>query len=106
MNLLTNAVDAIEGEGEIHIATRAGGDDGVIVTVTDSGSGMPEDVRSHIFDPFYTTKDVGEGTGLGLSISYGIVEKHGGEIEVESQVGEGTTFTVRLPLRMAEEEEE
>lgn len=102
MNLITNAADAIEGEGEIVITTRAN-DDGVTISVKDSGCGMPDDVKSQIFDPFFTTKEVGSGTGLGLSISYGIVEKHGGKIDVDSTVGEGTTFTITLPAKMPPE---
>ena len=99
MNLLTNAVDAIEGEGEIHLKTWE--ENGTVnIAVQDSGVGIPEANLKHLFDPFFTTKDVGKGTGLGLSISYGIVEKHGGWIDVESEVGKGTTFTVALPLRM------
>ena len=102
MNLITNAADAIEGEGEIVITTRAQ-DDGVTISVKDSGSGIPDDVKSQIFDPFFTTKEVGSGTGLGLSISYGIIEKHGGRIDVDSTVGEGTTFTITLPTKMPPE---
>jgi len=102
MNLLTNAVDAIEGEGTITIATRVE-NDGVAISFTDTGSGISEDAQSQIFDPFFTTKDIGKGTGLGLSISYGIVEKHGGKIGVESEVGKGTTFTIVLPTQMPEE---
>ena len=64
----------------------------------DSGPGVPTELVTKIFDPFYTTKDVGQGTGLGLSISYGIVKSHGGQIQVESQVGEGTTFHIDLPI--------
>ncbi len=99
MNLLTNAADAIEGEGGIWITTAV--EDGVVrVSIRDSGAGIDPENLKQIFGPFFTTKDVGKGTGLGLSISYGIVEKHGGKIEVESKVGEGTTFTVVLPVRM------
>ena len=96
MNLLTNAIDAIQGEGDIWIATQRDGD-WVRISVRDSGSGMPAKVMKQIFDPFFTTKEVGKGTGLGLSISFGIVEKHGGKIEVESEMGKGTMFTVRIP---------
>lgn len=98
MNLLTNGVDAIEGKGDVWITTRAEG--GMVrVSVRDSGKGIAQEHLSHIFEPFFTTKEVGKGTGLGLSISFGIVEKHGGRIEVESEVGKGSTFTVALPVR-------
>jgi signal transduction histidine kinase/YesN/AraC family two-component response regulator len=97
MNILYNAADAIDGTGEIHIKTRE--EDGKIkISIKDTGSGMPEHVRQHIFEPFFTTKPVGKGTGLGLSISYGIIEKHKGEIAVESQPGKGTEFIITLPL--------
>lgn len=72
------------------------------VAISDTGSGIPESQLSKIFDPFFTTKPVGEGTGLGLSISYGIIEQHGGTIEVKSRVGVGTTFTVSIPISAAE----
>ena len=104
MNLITNAADAIEGEGRIVIKTRAQ-DDGVTISVKDSGVGIPDEVKSEIFVPFFTTKDVGKGTGLGLSISYGIIEKHGGHIDVDSVEGEGTTFTITLPTKMPPEED-
>lgn len=98
MNILHNAVQAIDGPGTIHVGTRREGD-WAVVTIADSGRGIPPEVQSRIFDPFFTTKKVGEGTGLGLSISYGIVEKHGGRIEVASTPGQGTTFTLHLPLQ-------
>lgn len=100
MNLLTNAVQAIEEEGHITIATRALADQ-IEIEITDSGTGIPEAEQSHIFEPFFTTKEVGEGTGLGLSISYGIIQKHNGTIVVASEVGEGTSFTIRLPIQQA-----
>jgi signal transduction histidine kinase len=68
-----------------------------VIEVEDTGCGIPSDVLPKIFDPFFTTKGQGEGTGLGLSVSLGIVQRHGGEIQVRSQVGKGTIFTVRLP---------
>ena len=104
MNMLTNAVDAIEGEGTITIGTRVE-NDGVAITFSDTGAGISEEAQSQIFDPFFTTKDIGKGTGLGLSIRYGIVEKHGGKIGVESEAGKGTTFTIVLPTQMPEDEE-
>jgi two-component system, NtrC family, sensor kinase len=100
MNLLTNAVQAIDahshGAGTVTITTRAT-DDAVTIAVADTGGGIPDDVRARIFEPFFTTKAIGAGTGLGLSISYGIIEQHGGTIDVASAPGEGTTFTVTLP---------
>jgi signal transduction histidine kinase len=97
MNLLVNAAQSIRGSGEVTISTRHEGES-VVVTFSDTGKGIPADNLSRIFDPFFTTKPVGEGTGLGLSITYGIVERHGGSISVESQVGTGTTFTLTLPI--------
>ena len=98
INLLINAGQAIEGHGTITIRTWSENDD-VFVAVTDTGKGIPVEVQQRIFEPFFTTKDVGKGTGLGLSISYEIIQKHGGDISVKSDVGKGTTFTVRLPLQ-------
>ena len=74
----------------------------VRVRIRDTGPGMSEEVKSNIFEAFYTTKAVGEGTGLGLSISQGIIEKHHGSIEVESEIGKGTTFTISLPVKQPE----
>jgi signal transduction histidine kinase len=102
MNLLVNAAQAIANEGEVRISTRQDGD-WVTVTISDTGKGIPEEQVHRIFDPFFTTKPVGEGTGLGLSISYGIIERHGGMIAVESEIGVGTTFTVRIPIHAMEQ---
>lgn len=97
MNIISNSIDAIEDKGVITISTSKSF--GFIqINIKDSGSGMPENIRAKIFDPFYTTKEVGEGTGLGLSISHGIIEKHGGSISVQSEAGKGTEFIIRLPL--------
>ncbi|HEV8427355.1 MAG TPA: response regulator [Pyrinomonadaceae bacterium] len=96
-NLLVNAAQAIEGDGEVRIVTRVEGDF-VVVTIADTGCGIPADVLNKIFDPFFTTKAVGEGTGLGLSISYGIIEKHKGNIVAESVVGQGSKFTISIPI--------
>jgi signal transduction histidine kinase len=97
MNLLTNAIHAVGRNGHIRISTRLKNQD-VLVTVVDTGKGIEPEHLDKIFDPFFTTKPVGEGTGLGLSITYGIVERHGGSIAVESCPGMGTTFTVTLPI--------
>lgn len=99
MNLLTNAIQAIDGVGLIWVETR-NEDDTIVISVRDSGLGMSEETRKKIFDPFFTTKPVGQGTGLGLSITYSIIQKHQGVVEVESKLGQGTTFVVRLPKAM------
>jgi two-component system NtrC family sensor kinase len=97
MNLLVNAAQALTGDGVITM--RTGGSDGwVWVEVGDNGSGIPPEVMKRIFEPFFTTKPVGSGTGLGLSLSYGIVSRHGGRIDVASEPGVGTRFTVHLPV--------
>jgi signal transduction histidine kinase len=101
LNLLVNASHAIDGYGIITVRTwQEGGD--VCVSFTDTGCGITDDVLPHIFEPFYTTKEAGRGTGLGLSISEDIVRKHGGSIQVRSEPGRGSTFTVRLPARKGE----
>jgi two-component system, NtrC family, sensor kinase len=97
MNLLVNAAYAIKESGVITI--RTGCENAwVWIEISDTGEGIPADIMHRIFDPFFTTKPVGSGTGLGLSLSYGIVNKHGGKIELVSEVGKGTRFTVRLPV--------
>ncbi|HOP03173.1 MAG TPA: YfiR/HmsC family protein [Tenuifilaceae bacterium] len=98
MNLISNAIDAIENKGTITITTKHA-ENSCIITVVDDGGGIPLDVLPKIFDPFYTTKDVGKGTGLGLSISYGIIEEHNGTIEVKSEPGKGTEFNITIPLK-------
>jgi len=99
-NLLDNAIDAVKGTGKICVATFLD-DDQVVVEIADNGSGIPPEVQSHIFEPFYTTKGVGSGTGLGLVISSRIIaDRHGGEIEFESVPGD-TRFKVRLPIKRA-----
>jgi len=97
MNILSNAIDAIDDEGEIIIKTKKR-EGNIEISIKDNGSGLNEEVKTKIFDPFFTTKDVGKGTGLGLWISYGIIEKHGGTIEVESQEGKGSEFVIELPI--------
>ena len=97
MNILSNAIDAIKGKGVITISTSKS--NGFIeINITDTGSGMPEHIKAKIFDPFYTTKEVGEGTGLGMSISHGIIEKHSGSIKVHSKSGKGSEIIINLPL--------
>jgi len=97
MNLLINAAQAVGAGGEVKVSTSYEGDM-VEVVVSDTGCGVPAEHLSKIFDPFFTTKPVGEGTGLGLSISYGIIERHQGTITAKSQLGVGTSFTVRIPV--------
>jgi two-component system NtrC family sensor kinase len=101
LNLIVNAADAIEETGRrgaITVATAVDGDH-VIVRISDTGAGIPDDVRSKIFDPFFTTKDVGRGSGQGLALARGVVQEgHGGSLTVESVVGQGSTFAVRVPI--------
>ena len=103
LNLIMNARDAMDGEGEVRITTGVALDrpGHICLKVADTGVGIPPDAMSHIFDPFYTTKS--SGTGLGLSVSYGIVRDHNGTMEVESTVGKGTTFILTFPIASAEE---
>ena len=99
MNILTNAVQAMTGKGTITVKTFVDKlTNTVNISIADTGKGMTDEVKSKIFQPFFTTKGVGEGTGLGLSISYGIIKKHDGQIEVESTVGKGTIFIITLPI--------
>ncbi len=100
INIITNAKDAMPGGGTIEISTRtieAAGGSLVRLSISDTGTGIPEDKIKRIFDPFFTTKEPGKGTGLGLSISYGIVKEHNGEITVESAPGSGTAFHITIP---------
>ncbi len=98
MNLLTNAAQSLGNKpGEVSVKTRVAGEM-IVVTISDTGKGIAAENLKKIFDPFFTTKPIGEGTGLGLSISYGIIESHGGTIEVQSAPGQGTTFTTRIPM--------
>jgi two-component system NtrC family sensor kinase len=99
MNILVNATHAIDDKGEIYILTNLSGNK-IEVVIKDTGKGMSEAVKAKIFDPFFTTKGVSEGTGLGLSISYGIVESHGGSIDVSSIEGEGAEFKIQLPIAL------
>ncbi|MDX1777392.1 MAG: ATP-binding protein, partial [Thermodesulfobacteriota bacterium] len=99
MNMMVNAAEAMsEGGGALTIATGSKSDESsIFITFKDEGTGIPSEIQSKIFDPFFTTKGVGKGTGLGLSTSYGIIQSHHGNIDVESQPGKGTTFTIYLP---------
>lgn len=97
MNILVNAAHAIEGHGMIKIKTLRESEN-IIVRISDTGKGIAPENLTRVFEPFFTTKEVGKGTGLGLSISYDIIKKHGGIMNVESEVGVGTTFIIRLPL--------
>ena len=98
MNLLVNAAQAIPEHGTITLRSGCVGDKAWI-SISDTGQGVPQELMTRIFDPFFTTKPVGTGTGLGLSVSYGIIAKHGGHIDVQSEPGQGATFTVWLPVR-------
>ena len=99
LNLLNNAIDAIGKDGEINITTRyVARNNMVAIDIADNGPGIPREILGKIFDPFFTTKEVGKGTGLGLSISYSIIEKLGGHTRVASEVGQGTTFNILLPV--------
>ena len=104
LNLIINASQAMEEQGSITIRSETDAKkEMVIITVQDSGPGIPEEIQGQLFDPFYTTKEEGKGTGLGLSVVYGIIQKHHGEISVDSELGQGATFTVRLPLSSSKE---
>ena len=105
LNLLNNAADACEGGGVITLVTEANME-GVVVRVVDNGMGISSAAMPHIFEPFFTTKPELKGTGLGLSVSYGIIKKHGGHIEVQSEPGKGSTFSVFLPLTSTDNENE
>ena len=106
MNVLSNAIEAIQSKKELNeesitIKTcleKKNGKEYAVIRISDTGPGLPENIKDKIFDPFYTTKDVGQGTGLGLSISMGIIKSHHGTIEVDSKPGEGTTFTIMIPI--------
>jgi two-component system NtrC family sensor kinase len=104
INLLNNAIEAMEskGGGTVTVATQvAPFGQGVRVAISDSGAGISEENRARLFTPFFTTKPVGKGTGLGLAIVYGIVKMHRGQIQVQSEEGKGTTFTITMPLRLS-----
>jgi two-component system NtrC family sensor kinase len=108
LNIIINALDATDAGGHITVTSGIGistskpGQNGIEILCTDTGCGIPPENLNKLFDPFFTTKEVGHGTGLGLSVSYGIVERHGGTIWVQSKVGKGTTFKVWLPIEEQE----
>lgn len=103
MNLLINARQALSGGGTIEIRTDIDKSQAaVLLEISDTGTGIPEKYIGKIFDPFFTTKSAGQGTGLGLSVSYGIIKQHGGDIRVKSRIGQGTTFTILLPMEKYE----
>ena len=99
LNIINNGIDAIGKEGRIIINTRTTKNNEISIEISDNGPGITKEVLQKIFDPFFTTKEVGKGTGLGLSISYSIIEKLGGRIMVASEAGQGTTFTIYLPVK-------
>jgi signal transduction histidine kinase len=101
LNIVLNSLDAMPGGGTLTICCdNAQGNDFISVDFTDTGTGIPEEKISDVFNPFFTTKPDAKGTGLGLAVSLGIIKQHGGDIKVKSQVGEGTTFTVLLPVAL------
>ncbi|MBU0639439.1 MAG: cache domain-containing protein [Planctomycetes bacterium] len=100
MNILLNACDAMEQRGTLTVETGHDASKKTVFTrFTDTGCGIPKEILGSIFDPFFTTKDPGKGTGLGMAVAYGIVTGHGGRLEVDSEVGKGTTFTITIPLQ-------
>jgi two-component system NtrC family sensor kinase len=101
LNITNNAIDSMSKEGLVTIMTHLVAGE-VRVVIQDNGSGIPPEVLPHIFEPFFTTKETGKGTGLGLSITYGLVKKLGGDITVRSHVGQGTAFTITLPIQSEE----
>jgi two-component system NtrC family sensor kinase len=100
LNLIANSIDAIDGPGRITIGAGAEGET-FAISIADTGSGIPPELRERVLEPFFTTKPVGKGTGLGLSIAYSIVKKHGGSIEVTDAPGGGTLVRIRIPLKLA-----
>jgi signal transduction histidine kinase len=98
MNLLDNAIDAVDKGGQIRV-TASNARDAIVVSIIDDGKGIPKEIQSRIFDPFFTTKGVGSGTGLGLDVVRRLLQRHEGEVSVESTPGH-TEFQVRLPTRL------
>jgi signal transduction histidine kinase len=98
INLALNALDAMPDGGELRIRAEKQGQS-IVVRLADTGCGVPPELGRRIFDPFFTTKPQGQGTGLGLAVSYGVVQRHGGTIDFESNNGRGTVFTIELPIQ-------
>jgi len=98
LNLFINAIQAMPGGGQISVQVQRHGTDRIRIDLQDSGKGIQSEHLEHIFEPFFTTKGVGRGTGLGLAVTYALVKRHGGYIEVESEEGVGTTFSIYLPI--------
>jgi len=99
LNMILNAQHAMPDGGELKVETLYNFEDRILeIKFTDTGTGITDQIRGKIFDPFFSTKGVGKGTGLGLSVSYGIIKAHNGSIDIESVMGKGTTFTIKLPL--------
>ncbi|MCZ6540837.1 MAG: ATP-binding protein, partial [Nitrospinae bacterium] len=97
LNIISNAVQAMEGKGKLTLSSQQ--DNGfIVVQIRDTGPGIPPEYISKVFDPFFTTKEQGKGTGLGLNIVHNIVEKYGGNIKIESEKGQGTTFVISFPF--------
>ncbi|MGD9331621.1 MAG: ATP-binding protein, partial [Desulfobacterales bacterium] len=106
MNIILNAAQAMEGHGTLSVSTFLSGEgERVVIEISDTGPGIPEDILPHIFEPFFTTKEEGEGTGIGLSLVYGIVENHDGKISAVNNADGGTRFIIELPLSTSEDEE-
>jgi len=101
LNIMTNAVEAMPEGGTLTVRTRTGPVQMITVEIEDTGSGIPHENLGKLFTPFFTTKPIGKGTGLGLAISYGIIKMHRGQINVKSQVGQGTTFIISLPVKLS-----
>jgi len=97
--LIINAIEAMEKGGRIVLQTDCQSPDQVIARIADSGRGVPQELLPHIFEPFFTSKDSKNSLGLGLSVVYAIIQSHGGIIEVDSKLGQGTTFTITLPRK-------
>jgi two-component system NtrC family sensor kinase len=99
VNIIINAIHSMPEGGELNVTTRITDDSkGIEIEISDTGCGIPEEHLSKLFDPFFSTKSIGEGTGLGLSVSLGIVQRHNGTIEVKSKAGEGSVFIIRFPI--------